>query len=197
MSNSDSSNHSSTFTTFRNIVQSRKTTRRFDPTASIDLAHIRESLMCAHRAPTGFNLQGWTAIVVHEKDQKERLFGACLNQPQIRDAPACVVFGGLLDPSKHVTRALSEGSRSGYYPSTYEASYARNAHFMVHGGPCGVMQYVKSGFVAAYSAVSGAPMISVPTTMRGYAWKQTMIPATHFVLAVTAKGLASAMLEGI
>jgi len=182
--------------TFELIAQSRHTTRSFDPSLPVHDALLHRTLLAAQRAPSGFNLQPWVAVVVKDQDQKERLHAACLHQPQIRDAPLSIVFAGSTRPSDLTGRVLADGLRTGYYTKQYEASYVRNAHFMLHGGPLGAMQVVKSGLTACYSALTGSPMISVPTSLKAYAWKQTMLPVGHFLLAATAAGLHTATLEG-
>jgi nitroreductase len=178
-------------------VLQRWTCRHFDKARPIDTKKLERILAATTRAPTGFNLQGWYAVVVTETAVRERLFQAALGQPQVLDAPATVVFVGDTEPECNAPQALEAGLETGYYGALYGPTYLRNIYYFMHGGPMQAMAAAKSAISAWYSQATGTPLISVPVSRAGYAWKQTMIPATTFVHLATAAGWDTCMMEGI
>ncbi|CAG9568246.1 nitroreductase-like protein [Leishmania major strain Friedlin] len=179
------------------VVRDRWTCRQFDTAKPIDLDTLKRVLAATTRAPTGFNLQGWHAVVVTNEAVREQLFKAALGQPQVLQAPATVVFVGDTEPERNAPQALEMGLETGYYSPLYGATYLRNIYYLMHGGPMQSMAAVKSVVSAWYSRAAGTPLISVPVSRTGYAWKQTMIPATTFVNLCTAAGWETCMMEGI
>ena len=178
-------------------VRRRWTCRHFDRTKSIDLKQLERVLEATTRAPTGFILLGWYAIVVTEAPVREQLCQAALGQPQVLDAPVTVVFIGDTEPECNAPQVLEMGLETGYYGPLYGATFLRNVYYFMHGGPMQTMAAAKSAISAWYSQATGTPLISVPVSRVGYAWKQTMIPATTFVQLATAAGWDTCMMEGI
>ncbi|KPA80845.1 putative mitochondrial nitroreductase-like protein [Leptomonas pyrrhocoris] len=198
--NSNNNNNGTTPTAFEAVeasVLTRWTCRHFDKAQPIDMKKLERVLAATTRAPTGFNLQGWYAIVVTEMPVRERLFQAALGQPQVLDAPATVVFVGDTEPECNAPQALEMGLETGYYGPLYGAAYLRNIYYFMHGGPMQTVAAAKSVLSTWYSQVTGTPVISAPVSRAGYAWKQTMIPATTFMQLATAAGWDTCMMEGI
>ncbi|KAK7196382.1 nitroreductase-like protein [Novymonas esmeraldas] len=178
-------------------VRERWTCRQFDPDRPISLDTLRRVLAATTRAPTGFNLQGWHAVVVTDAARREQLYKAALGQPQVLQAPVTVIFVADAEPERNAAQVLEMGLESGYYNPLYGAAYLRHVYYLLHGGPMQSMAAVKSYVSAAYSRAAGTPLLSVPVTRAGYAWKQTMMPATSFVQLCTAAGWNTCIMEGI
>ncbi|KAG8347562.1 putative NADH dehydrogenase [Trypanosoma vivax] len=193
----DSSTSNKALESALRVVRERRSSKRFDPTRAVDLNLVDELLTASVRAPTAFNLQPWAAIVVHEHTQRVALSQAALGQLQPLEAPVSVVFAGDMEPERRAPAALELGLNTNYYKPLYGASYLRSVYYHLHGGPLGVMAHAKSCLSSIYSRSTGTPMLSVPTTMQGYAWKQAMIPATTFLFLATAASLDTAILEGL
>nr|CCD13725.1 unnamed protein product [Trypanosoma congolense IL3000] len=181
---------------FLHTVNERRSTKRFDSSRPVDLALVARLLETSTRAPTAFNLQPWVAVAVHEESQRAALSHAALSQPQPRDAPVSVVFAGDMEPERRAPAALELGLNTGYYGSRYGATYLRLVYYHLHTGPFGALAQAKSCISSWYSSSTGTPLLTVPTTMKGYAWKQAMIPATTFLYAAAAAGLDTAIIEG-
>lgn len=177
-------------------VTQRRTCRRFDPDRTIPEATLERICRATTRAPTGFNLQPWTAVIAHSAGQRGRLFRAALSQPAVGTAPVVVVFAGMLDASAQAPQVWVLGEASGYYRPAYGPSYLRSVYYMLHGGPGNVMNVAKACLSQWYSQATGAPLLSVPLSPQSYAWKQAMIPAATMVALATAEGVDSCMLEG-
>lgn len=179
------------------VVHARWSCRQYDPERPLDMNLLARILDTTTRAPTAYNLQPWHAVVVHEPAQREALAVAALGQRQVVEAPATIVFAGDLQPERNAPATLEMGLDSGAYGPMYGAQFLRNIYYYLHGGPLQSMAATKSFLSAGYSKHAGTPLISVPVSRAGYAWKQTMIPVTVFVHLCTAAGLDSCIIEGI
>ncbi|KAH9588740.1 Nitroreductase [Trypanosoma melophagium] len=191
-----SSSSNSSLAAVREVVERRCSCRRFNTNAPVDPKLLAELLTATTRAPTAFNLQPWVAVVVQEPAQRAALARAALDQTQPREAPATIVFAGDKRPLRHAAAALEMGLETGHYAPTYGAMFLRHVYYQMHSGPLDALAHVKAAVSFYYSAWTGTPMLSVPTNMQAYAWKQSMIPATTFLYLATAAGLDTAVLEG-
>ena len=178
-------------------VAERRSCKIFDPSRPVDEALLKRLLESTCRAPTGFNLQPWTSIVVTDAAIREKLAVAALGQTQVSTAPVTIVFAGDMDPSHLAPAALEIGLQSGYYRPAYGPQYLRMVYYMLHGGPQQAMALAKSLISHWYSANTKTPLLSVPLSREAYAWKQTMIPLTTFVLLATSAGLDTCIMEGV
>eukprot|EP00796_Vickermania_ingenoplastis_P008464 gene8464-5940_t len=179
------------------VVRARRSWRQYDTTLLLPQETLRRVLEATTRAPTGFNLQGWTMVVVQDPAQRAALCRAALSQKHVLDAPATVVFAGDTAPESNAPRALEMGLETKTLPPGYGPGYLRHIYYFLHGGPLQALAAAKAALSAAYSAQTGTPLLSVPVNRTGYAWKQTMIPVTTFVQLATAAGWETCVLEGV
>ena len=180
--------------TLEEIAAERRANRRFLPDPIPD-GLLKRLLKVAQRAPSGYNLQPWVAVVVSAAEQRAELLPAALGQKQVEEAPAVVVFAGNTRPTENIHKAWLLGLHAGCYPRSYEPIYYRNIRFMLETGSCGALQVFKYGLTQGIGSMKPAP--SVPLSMQGYAWKQTMPAVMNFMNAATAAGLATSPMEGI
>ncbi|CCW61331.1 unnamed protein product [Phytomonas sp. EM1] len=183
--------------TVDSVIINRWTCRNFDETRSVDENLIRRLLNTTMRAPTGFNLQPWHAIVVQDAERRKALCTAALGQPQIQKAPLSIVFVGDMEAERNAPQVLEMGLENGYLTEAYAPLFLRNVYYFLHGGPLQAMALTKSVLSSCYSKFTGTPLLSVPVSMKSYAWKQTMIPVTTFVHLCTAAGLNTCIMEGM
>ena len=80
---------------FKEVIQSRRAVNFFDPEKKVPDALIREMVETAARAPSSFNLQPWSLIVLKDPEEKMRLRKLAWDQPKVSEAP--VVFIVLAD----------------------------------------------------------------------------------------------------
>lgn len=179
------------------VVLARRSTKVFDPTRPVSKELMHRMLAATVRAPTANNLQPWHAIVVHDEEQKQRLCRAALGQRQVITAPYTVVFAGDTEGERYAPQVLEQGLDNGSLGADYGPQFLRSVYYHLHGGPLQSMAIAKSALSSWYSHRTGTPLLSVPVSRAGYAWKQTMIPASVFLYLATAAGLDSCVLEGI
>lgn len=79
------------------VMATRRSTRNFDMTHSVEQWKIDKILAAADTAPTAGNFQGFEVVYVKNKEIKKRLIEAANNQPYV-NAPVVIVF--CMDPSR-------------------------------------------------------------------------------------------------
>jgi len=72
-----------------------------------------------------------------------------------------------------------------------------NIYYLLHGGPMQTMAVVKSSLSTWYSKATDTPLLSVPVSRAGYAWKQCTFPADTFLHLCTAAGWNTCVMEGL
>jgi nitroreductase len=76
--------------------------------------YLQAILRCAAQAPSGYNLQPRRFIVVREKENRERLQKAAMNQEKLGEAPVVIIAFGVKDDWKrYLDVILAEGVRRG------------------------------------------------------------------------------------
>ena len=91
--------------TVQEAITYRRSVRVYDPNQSIDSAIVKECIRQATLAPTSSNLQLWEFYHVTQKDTKEALAKACLNQNAARTATQFVVAVARKDKWKSRVKA--------------------------------------------------------------------------------------------
>jgi nitroreductase len=76
---------------FKELMEARRAINFFDPDRDVSDSLIREMVTLASRAPSGFNLQPWSLMIIRDRDKKERLKGHAWKQEKITDAPVTMI----------------------------------------------------------------------------------------------------------
>ncbi len=80
---------------FNQVIQNRRAVNFFNPNKPVDAALIKQIVETSALAPSGFNLQPWSLMILTQAAEKEKLRELAWNQPKITEAP--VVFIVLAD----------------------------------------------------------------------------------------------------
>ncbi len=180
---------------FEELVRSRRAVRHFvaDPIPE----GVLERLLDASRwAPSGFNLQPTHWVVVDDPDLKDRLASACFNQPQIREAPATVVFVGDRDvAANHLEDVLSMELEARSIDARYAGIARRLVDQSFNTGPLGLGWLARA--VLDPLRRFRRPVAEAPAVQRRF-WlvKQVMLAVMNFMLAARAAGLDTCPMEG-
>ncbi len=180
---------------FQKLVRARRATRAFKPDPVPD-SLLHDLLDTTRWAPSGYNLQPTHFVLVTDPHLRPALCQACLNQKQILEAPATVVFAADRDVAKHHLDAVLEADRqAGAVDDAYEKRVRKYVGLAFGQGPVGVGWLMK--LVAAPVMRIFAPTPSIPAVHKRY-WlaKQAMLSAMTFMLAAQAAGLATCPMEG-
>lgn len=181
----------------RRIVLARRSVRRFSAEPVPD-GVLEQVLAITQRAPTGYNLQGWIAIVVTDPEIKRKLRYAAFNQRQVEEAPAVVVFATDKNIAGNFERTASHALQLGHWSEGY-AAYLRKIVRNVFGrGFFGLNNFIR--WLGTRSLSFFRPMPMVPfgdAGFAGYGWKQVALAAQTFMLAASAHGLDTCPMEGL
>ena len=80
---------------FKDVVDTRRAVNFFDPEKTVSDELLREMVEMAAKAPSSFNLQPWSIMIVSDPEEKMRLRKLAWDQPKVSEAP--VVFIVLAD----------------------------------------------------------------------------------------------------
>ena len=94
--------------TFKDVIYGRRAINFFDPEKPVADALLTEMIELAAQAPSGFNIQPWSLIVLKEKAEKLRLQQHAWNQPKISEAPVTLIVLSDMDGWKPAIRFLKK-----------------------------------------------------------------------------------------
>ncbi len=181
--------------TFRHLAQSRRATRHFKPDPLPD-GQLEQLLDTARWAPSGYNLQPTHFVAVTDPALKATLRAACMDQKQITEAPATVVFvGDRRVVQNNLDIMLKQEREAGSINDQYERMMRSYVSLAFGQGPLGLGWFWKATLAPLLGLVRTMP--SIPAVHKRY-WlaKQTMLPAMTFMLAAQSAGLATCPMEG-
>ncbi len=176
------------------LAQSRRATRHFKPEELPD-GVLSKLLEAARWAPSGYNLQPTRFVVVTDPATKAKLRLACMDQAQVAEAPAVVVFCGDRAVVRHNLGAMVAAERAnGSMDAAYEAQMRKFIGLAFGTGPLGL------GWLGKAIAPMLRPMLSIPSipAVHRNFWlgKQAALCAMSFMLAAEAAGLNTCPMEG-
>jgi len=76
---------------FKDLIYGRRSVNFFDPQKDVSDALLNEIIKMAAQAPSGFNLQPWSLIVLRDEIDKLRLEKHAWNQTKISEAPVTLI----------------------------------------------------------------------------------------------------------
>ena len=76
---------------FRDVIYGRRAVNFFDPDRDVPDAMLREMVEMGAQAPSGFNLQPWSLMVLRDPEDKKRLQQHAWNQPKVSEAPVTLI----------------------------------------------------------------------------------------------------------
>lgn len=179
------------------VIRQRVSVRRFS-TAEIPDALMLELLDLANHAPSGFNLQPWYFLLVRNPELKQLMRQIAMNQPQVAEAPAVVVF--VSDPNawkNTYDQVLELGLRARNIDASRVKRYRDNVHLLFRTGPLNIFGFAKRLAIPIRRLLRPTPnVITSPQEASAYVRSQTMLAASTFMLAAKAAGLGTSPIEG-
>lgn len=194
--NMPASNTSDTIDAFREVVNSRRSVRKFDDTPLPEEV-IRDCLELAMKAPNSSNLQPWEFHVVRSPDLRKKLVPACFGQNAARTSQAMIVAVARTDTWAKHCRDILEEWPGGEAPKLARKYYEKLAPFNYHQGPFGFFGFMKKlvfGVVGFFRPVPRFPVSQ--SEMKLWASKSTALACENLMLALRAHGFDSCPLEG-
>jgi nitroreductase len=181
---------------FFEVVQRRRSIRKFtqDP---VPEGAIHKSLQSAVLAPNSSNAQTWDFYWVQSQDKKQKLVEACLNQSAARTAAELLVIVASPKAWKRSQPRLIEWVKSMNAPKPVLIYYEKLIPSMYMWGILNILGVFK---IIVFNLIGiFRPIMRKPATRRDIqevAIKSAALAAENFVLAVTAQGYATCMMEG-
>lgn len=184
---------------FRQVVESRRSVRKFDPAEPIPEAVMRECLELALLAPNSSNLQPWELLRVRTPELRARMVEICLGQNAARTAAELVVVVARTSTWRRNSRDLLAAMEASGQPvlPIVERYYRRLVPFSYGQGPLGLVSWPKRLLLAAIGLKR--PIIRGPcgrAEMRQWAVKSCALAAQTLMLALRAHGFDSCPMEG-
>jgi nitroreductase len=180
---------------FEALVKTRRATRHFksDP---LPAGVLERLLGIAQWAPSGYNLQPTHFFVATAENEKKKLFPACMDQKQVLEAPATVVFcGDRRVKEAHFEKTIEQDRAAGAGSPEYEKLLRKFVPLAFDTGPLGIGWLWKSTLPHAGRFVRPIPQIPA-ADMDYWLAKQVALSAMVFMLAAHAAGLATVPMEG-
>ena len=98
-------------------ILSRRSTKYYDPSATLSDDQIRELVRIGTTAPTSFHLQNWRFIAVRTPEAKARLSPIAWSQPAITEAAVTFIVCGQLADSSVIPARLAPVVEAGIMPA--------------------------------------------------------------------------------
>ncbi len=180
---------------FLDLARTRRAVRHFrpDPVPSEILEAVLEA---ARWAPSGYNLQPTSFVVVTDADTRERLCEACLGQKQVREAPVVIVLAADTRADRNnLDAVLGQDLAAGAIDDGYAAMVRKGVKLVFARGPFGlgsILARVVLPLIRLFRPVPSFPSVEG----RVWAARQAMLPAMNLMLAAHAAGLATVPMEG-
>ncbi len=191
--------------TYKKIVESRRSVRRFDTSHIFNHETVKEALRLALLSPNSSNLQTWEFYRVKSKDKLASLSEACLGQGAARTASELVVFVSRTDLWKRradwnyqqILDKLGEPEN----PTTKEKRalhYYKTMIKLFYDNRFWPLSSIKRKAVLLYRILSGKPMMRFTrkNDSRIVSNKTLGIAAQTFMLSMEEQGYQTCPMEG-
>lgn len=76
---------------FIDVMNNRRAVNFFDPDKDVPDETLKAMIQTAARAPSSFNLQPWSLIILRAQEEKKRLQSLAWNQPKVSEAPVTLI----------------------------------------------------------------------------------------------------------
>jgi nitroreductase len=183
---------------FNEVVESRRSVRRFSPEVRIPESVMNVALEHALLAPNSSNLQMWEFIWVRSAAKRKKLVEACLSQPAAATAAELVICVARMDTwQANRQRMLDAFSQNKSLPEPARRYYEKIIPLALNQGPFGLFGLAKRLLVTVggwFRAVPRQP--TSHSDMRVWAVKSTALACENLMLSLRAQGFDTCPMEG-
>lgn len=181
---------------FFEAVRVRRSIRRFKPEIFPDDL-VKKALASAILAPNSSNVQSWDFYWIKSSDVRPKVVAACLNQSAARTASHLLVITA--DPSKwkRSNPPLIKWVKSVNAPQPVVSYYENLVPIMYRAGFLNLLapfKWIGLNFYGLFRPVARRPVSR--RDLQEVSIKSAALAAENFVLAISALGGATCMMEG-
>lgn len=181
---------------FFDAVKARRSIRKFTDEL-VPESVIQKALEAAVLAPNSSNVQTWDFYWVKSVDQKKKLVRFCLDQSAARTARHLIVVTA--DPARinRSREALVKWAREASAPKSVLFYYEKMIPLTYMWGIFNSVGFIKWSFARLVSLFR--PMMRGPSflgNLQEVGIKSAALAAENFVLAISAQGYSTCMMEG-
>jgi nitroreductase len=181
---------------FFEALKNRRSIRRFT-SKPVPEQVMRKAFEAAILAPNSSNTQTWDFYWARSAEKKEKLVKACLSQAAARNAQELVVIVASPKSWKRSQPVLAEWVRSINAPKSVIMYYERLIPGMYRWGflnSLGILKKIIFNLIGIFRPIVRGP--SLRSEIQEVAIKSAALAAENFVLALSAEGFSSCMMEG-
>lgn len=121
--------------TFLDVVNSRRSVRKYDPEYVISEEEVKELLSIAVKAPSSSNMQPWRFLIVTDPELKQKLLPIAFSQQQVVEASAIVVIMADLQMYELSEQIYGASAEAGYMSEEVKNNMIANSRKMYGGLP--------------------------------------------------------------
>jgi nitroreductase len=190
--------------TVQEAIAYRRSVRVYDPNQTIDTAIVKECIRKATLAPTSSNLQLWEFYHVTQKDTKEALAKACLNQNAALTATQFVVAVARKDKWKSRVKAnlafLNQQFEQQEIRNTKREKMANNYYTKIiptlYNDFLGILGILKRGLATIQGISKPVYRQVLQSDLDIVAHKSTALAAQNFMISMAANNYDTCPMEG-
>ncbi|MBV9873898.1 MAG: nitroreductase family protein [Verrucomicrobia bacterium] len=146
-------------------ILSRRTSKYYDPAATLSDDQIRELVRIGTSAPTSFHMQNWRFIAVRSPEAKARLRPIAWNQPPITDAAVTFIVCGQLADSSVIPERLAPVVEAGIMPENMVPDWEIPARGLYFDHPQRQRdEAVRTGAIGATAMIYAARSLGLGST---------------------------------
>lgn len=181
---------------FFEVIQKRRSIRRFHERPFPDES-IQKALESAILAPNSSNVQTWDFHWIRHLEVRAQVISACLNQSAARTASHLIVVTANPKNWRRSQRPLVEWVQKVNAPHKVILYYKKLVPFLYSWGflnSLAPLKWIGAFFYGIFRPIARGPFTK--SEIQGVCIKSAALAAENFVLAITALGGASCMMEG-
>ena len=177
-------------------INTRRSIRKFS-NRKISKDEMYKAFDAALKAPNSSNTQTWNFYWVHNPENKNKLIEACLSQSAARTAAELVVVTADYKLWRRSQKDLIDYTERVNAPKSVKLYYSKLIPLMYSPGIFNILGYLKKWaffFIGFFRPIMRGPATS--KEMQEVAVKSAALACQNFVLAMTAQGYQTCMMEG-
>lgn len=194
---SESTSLKSNLQAFTDVVESRRSVRKFTDTPIPDDV-LKDCLRLAMLAPNSSNLQPWEFYIIDTPAKRKQADKICMNQNAATTANKLIAIVARTDNWPQHAKQIIEQYPDGEVPKKVKDYYGKLIPLSFVTGPANVLSVAKYGAVKAYRTFKGP--IKTPIynehQLKTWAVSNAYLAAENLMLALRAHGFDSCPMGG-